>query len=304
MYLKQLPMSFKASTNARTMNNNKSNTQQPFCKVCFDAKRDDYNTHFLKDFSGPKPIVLCPYLLAITCNYCKEQGHTVSYCEVLKAKRGSEIVPTRYQQQHSSKVPSQNGNFFILRVSDKKETVTHRETVSEKKRSVSTTNHFALLEDDDNEEEEALEWKMPKYNKTRTPAIMMAPREEVVLVAIAKKKEPEMESTIVEVATTASVSTWAKIVAMPPPPKKMAPPPSAKEMIKKDIASLFVTSRPTATPAEYEKPIPTFIHAPIPAASSSTDNTKTNKFDKYFFAAPSTTSNWADDDSSDEEDGW
>ena len=296
-------MSFKAFTNTRNNNNmNKTNTkaqQQPFCKVCFDAKRDDYNTHYLKDFSGPKPIVLCPYLLALKCNYCKEQGHTVSYCEILKAKKEGEIVPSRYQQQQQQqKVPSQNGNFFILRVSaDKKETVTHssRETISEKKKSVSTTNQFALLGDDEDE------WELPKYNKTRKSEIVVAAApQEVAVVAVAAAVAVAEPEPIMEFVGT----TWAKIAAAPPVTKKMTTAPvSIKEVLKKDVASLFVTRSEASTPADYEKPMPKFIHM-TPVKSSSTDNNvKTEKVEKYF-TAPPFTRDWADDDSSSQDDGW
>lgn len=287
-------MSFKATTRNNNMNKTNTKAQQPFCKVCFDAKRDDYNTHYLKDFSGPKPIVLCPYLLALKCNYCKEQGHTVSYCEILKAKKEGEIVPSRYQQQQQ-KAPSQNGNFFILRVSvDKKETVTHssRETVSEKKKSVSTTNQFALLGDDDEDEDG---WELPKYNKTRKSDIVTAPQEEVAAVAVAIA-EPE---PIAEFIGT----TWAKIAAASPVTKKMtAPVSTTKEVLKKDVASLFVTRSEASTPADYEKPMPKFIHM-TPVKSSPTDNVKIEKIEKYF-TAPPFTRDWADDDSSSQDDGW
>ena len=53
------------------------------CTMCFNAKRDDFNTHSIRDSTGK---VTCPYLLSIVCRYCKTSGHTVSYCPVLKAK--------------------------------------------------------------------------------------------------------------------------------------------------------------------------------------------------------------------------
>ena len=53
------------------------------CTMCFNAKRDDFNTHSIRDSTGK---VTCPYLLSIICRYCKTSGHTVSYCPVLKAK--------------------------------------------------------------------------------------------------------------------------------------------------------------------------------------------------------------------------
>ena len=53
------------------------------CTMCVKAKRDDFNTHSIRDSTGK---VTCPYLLSIICRYCKTSGHTVSYCPVLKEK--------------------------------------------------------------------------------------------------------------------------------------------------------------------------------------------------------------------------
>jgi len=68
--------------------------KKQFCKMCFDAKRDGYDTHYLKDFTGPEVKITCPYLLGLQCNYCKEQGHTISYCPILKMKG---TAPIRHQ---------------------------------------------------------------------------------------------------------------------------------------------------------------------------------------------------------------
>lgn len=272
MYLKQLPMSYKAST--RT-NNRDNKTKQPFCKVCFDAKRNDYNTHFLKDFSGSLPVVLCPYLLALQCNYCKEQGHTVSYCEVLKAKNtGGGDMKTQ-----SRKETSQNGNFFILRMSkdDKKKetTITHtapRETISQKKQPlVSTTNQFALLEDDDEE------WEIPKYNKNKSVAFTTD-------TAVAAEPDPVVE---VAAAEASAFPSWAKIVARPS--NKTT---SSKDALKKDV----ITTTPRTESAIFEKPMPTFIHSALAVETKSAKS-----IEKYFFAPPSNRP-WEDDSS--EDDGW
>lgn len=59
-----------------------------FCKVCFDAKKPEYvyTSHFVKDVPGPYGKIVCPTLLNQECQYCKNPGHTVSYCSALKKK--------------------------------------------------------------------------------------------------------------------------------------------------------------------------------------------------------------------------
>jgi hypothetical protein len=288
-------MSYKVSS----VNNNKRDTRdkrqapQPFCKVCFDAKRPDYNTHFLKDFTGPQPVVLCPYLLALTCNYCKEQGHTVSYCEILKAKKASETG--RDARESKNIKASQNGHFFIMRVyKDGEQTISHPSnsrkgvatglsSCAALPRPVSTTNQFALLEDDDEDNV----WEQPKRKGKKV--VSFATQE--AAVAVAAEPEP-----LQEVEQTPVLPTWAKIVAMPPP-KNQTAAVSANESLKKNVKSLFVSSSSTAPePAAFEKPMPVFIH---PSTETKTND---ESIEKYFFTPPTKMSNWADDSS--EEDGW
>lgn len=58
----------------------------PFCKVCHDAKKpiEVYTSHWVRDTPGGK--IVCPTLLKITCNYCKEDGHMPSQCSKLAGK--------------------------------------------------------------------------------------------------------------------------------------------------------------------------------------------------------------------------
>lgn len=49
------------------------------CKICFDANRPGYDTHWMKDSSGN---VLCPYLANLKCKRCGYTGHTVKYCKM------------------------------------------------------------------------------------------------------------------------------------------------------------------------------------------------------------------------------
>lgn len=59
---------------------------KPFCKVCKDSGKTEaeYTSHFVKSEPGTKGKVVCPTLLNQGCSYCHENGHTVSYCKVLK----------------------------------------------------------------------------------------------------------------------------------------------------------------------------------------------------------------------------
>jgi len=66
-------------------NNNKKvaivSVSTKFCKVCKDAGKSDYTSHYIKDSTGK---VCCPYLLGLVCGYCGITGHTPKFCPALK----------------------------------------------------------------------------------------------------------------------------------------------------------------------------------------------------------------------------
>ena len=49
-----------------------------FCKVCFDASKNGFNSHNVKDRAGN---VVCPILLNTKCRACGYFGHTTKYCK-------------------------------------------------------------------------------------------------------------------------------------------------------------------------------------------------------------------------------
>lgn len=69
-------------------NSTHSYKKTPFCKVCKDAglSKEEYTSHYVKDQPGPHGRVVCPTLLSQKCRYCKNAGHTVKYCPVLKQR--------------------------------------------------------------------------------------------------------------------------------------------------------------------------------------------------------------------------
>jgi hypothetical protein len=56
------------------------------CKVCRDAGKPDtvVTSHYVKDTKNG--VIVCPTLLATVCRYCKQNGHTVKYCNSIKNK--------------------------------------------------------------------------------------------------------------------------------------------------------------------------------------------------------------------------
>lgn len=112
--------------NSNFKNNQTNNKPKPFCKVCFDAGKND-TAHFVRSSPDPKSQVLCPTLLALECRYCAQTGHTVKYCALLKKNNKDKEREQR-------------------RVFNTTITATPATTIQK------NNNKFALLDDDDEEE--------------------------------------------------------------------------------------------------------------------------------------------------------
>ena len=51
---------------------------------CYNLGLSSANTHWLRKDSNQNSPIICPVLLKTKCKFCKEYGHTISYCEKLK----------------------------------------------------------------------------------------------------------------------------------------------------------------------------------------------------------------------------
>ena len=102
------------------VNSNSNNNQiKPFCKVCHDAGKPDneVTSHFVKSLEGK---IICPTLLNQNCRYCKEPGHTVSFCKVLaqqkklneKKERKNKMEEQLIEKQKNTKNAKNTKNIF------------------------------------------------------------------------------------------------------------------------------------------------------------------------------------------------
>ena len=183
--------SFKKISNTSSKNNDRSNNNNnnaiktPFCKVCFDAKRPGYDSHFLKADGLSTGNVVCPYLLSLECKYCKKPGHTVSYCDVLAAKTQKPQETRREKSKlhqdedgwvtkssSSSRSGSQEGRFYIKGLPE----------------ATSTTQNAAFA---------------------HAPRILFEDEDE----------DDEAEAEVVVVKTPQPMGEWAAIAAKKPVPK-------------------------------------------------------------------------------------
>lgn len=98
--------------------NNNNSAVKPFCKVCFDAGKND-TAHFVRKTPDPKSPVVCPTLLALQCRYCDQHGHTVKYCAVLKKNNKDKARAENHMRRIHVDAPviqskPKNNNLFAL----------------------------------------------------------------------------------------------------------------------------------------------------------------------------------------------
>ena len=76
-------------------------TPTPYCSVCHSAGKSkaEYTSHYLRASKAPNAKTTCPYLLAITCGYCKGPGHTPKYCPVAMEKNKAHAQQVKAQAQ-------------------------------------------------------------------------------------------------------------------------------------------------------------------------------------------------------------
>lgn len=91
------------------MNTQKKNVivKKPYCKVCHDAGKseEEYTSHFVRSDMRPNSKVVCPTLLSLECRYCREKGHTVSFCLVLKKHKKEDVRRDFANNKVSEKKP-------------------------------------------------------------------------------------------------------------------------------------------------------------------------------------------------------
>lgn len=96
-----------------------------FCKVCFDAGKEEneYTSHFVRSSPTKNSVVVCPLLLSLHCNYCKEKGHTIKYCKVLlvKQKQHKKGKPLEKVETKKEDVKKNQNIFGSLYESDEEE---------------------------------------------------------------------------------------------------------------------------------------------------------------------------------------
>ncbi len=138
--------------------------KKTFCKVCFDAGKDEqcYTGHFVKDRPGPNGKIVCPTLLSTECRYCKETGHFKSHCPALARRKQQPRKTTGEQSWLSAEQLAQV---------EARATVVKIAKAPIKPKAVATRGAFQCLGSDSEEEEMSYERSIatPSIARPRSP---------------------------------------------------------------------------------------------------------------------------------------
>jgi len=83
----------------------------PFCKMCFDLGRADFDKHYVRDPAGN---TTCPYILNTKCKNCGYCGHTSTYCKMPRRVNHSIEKPVKYVDNPVVKHVAKPKNAFEL----------------------------------------------------------------------------------------------------------------------------------------------------------------------------------------------
>lgn len=87
---------------------------KPFCKVCFDAGKDDYTSHYLKSAPGPEGKLVCPTLLNQACLTCGQKGHTSSYCRKPRTQQDNDDKCRSRHRAAPEETPQKQSNPVVV----------------------------------------------------------------------------------------------------------------------------------------------------------------------------------------------
>lgn len=141
--------------------------RKTFCKVCFDAGKDEkcFTSHFVKDRPGANGKVVCPTLLSTECRYCHEKGHFKSHCPAL-SQRKSQPKRAPKEESHNSWLSKEQLAQFEAQATVVKVTKAHQKAHS-KPKAVVTRGAFQCLGSDSEEEE--MSYERPSIARPRSP---------------------------------------------------------------------------------------------------------------------------------------
>ena len=87
-------LTFRINSDSRGASRTKQQGLGKFCPICKSAGKsvEEYTSHFVRENRDPNSRVVCPVILASTCNYCGKKGHMKSHCHLLQKRNQKRAV--------------------------------------------------------------------------------------------------------------------------------------------------------------------------------------------------------------------
>jgi hypothetical protein len=185
-----------------------------YCKVCHDAGKEEsvYTSHFIRETKDPNSKIVCPTLLSLQCRFCSNQGHTVKYCKEIKKK-----------QQEKDKKEKQAKQQLKIIIPHPPSPVLY---------SCPSNNMFNVLDDDSDQEDDDLP-PLVSVNERLPPLVSVYER------------LPPLVSANDRLPTLVSIDDLIPPVSMPPPPLPLEP---SEMQIAPTLSHKFTPRTPPTTP--------------------------------------------------------
>ncbi len=144
--------------------------RKTFCKVCFDAGKEEkcYTGHFVKDRPGPNGKVVCPTLLSTECRYCHDKGHFKSHCPALAERKKQQESRAVQRQQEKSWLSAEQRSFIAEKDLAHK-LAQQQKKVEKQPVAAAATGAFAALDSDSSDDERDLCYERPTVGQPRSP---------------------------------------------------------------------------------------------------------------------------------------
>ena len=136
-------------------------TKLMMCSFCSNKGIIEPHNHTIRDFTKKGSPIMCPQLLHIQCKYCKEKGHTVKYCKILKEKKIYKQSPISIINPKKHSLSVDNNRYIEV-----KTTQTIKEEHNHKIQKVNLlSSMFGTLDVEDCDDKDI--YNSCKFNKTK-----------------------------------------------------------------------------------------------------------------------------------------
>ena len=204
-----------------------------FCKMCFNAGRPGYDTHFVRKYKDdPNSEVTCHFLLSLSCLNCGQFGHTASYC---KFRRSSDQRQQRESRESDVRVRAPPPKIVYDNPSKFKSTAP---AAAAAPIQISETSFPRLS---CRHQIPTTPSPSPSPSPPASP-VLLSKNPFAVLACIEKQKEEKQKEENKTAAVRNPKMNWAKVAATAPPP-----PPAAVAVVLGAIVTTKKEKKPHIT---------------------------------------------------------